>query len=338
MGVPDGSSYSSSKCCGVLLDSSVVYDVEVSECCDSEVEKKVCDVEGQTSLEPLEISIAFCRTAERKMFKIGKSEQKNDMSSFCMSFLEPSDVEGRVEFRASSLVTILLFGWDSLIVNCIQSKYTYFFVLFPPADPDFVFFNDALHLTYLYYSIVLLAMCDSDYQFTYINVGSCGTDSDSTIFKGSTLFTKINNEDIMLPPPKPLPNTTEPLPYMIIGDSAFGISNKVLRPYALTDLTTKKKIFNYRMSRARRPMNTSLPNTIKIVKACCILHNYIRKRDGYRVEDTLTVVGFQELNMNGNITRSGDMIRDKFANYFVSPSGSVPWQDTLIICFMINKP
>jgi len=103
-----------------------------------------------------------------------------------------------------------------------------------------------------YYSIVLLAMCDSDYQFTYINAGSCGTDSDSTVFKGSTLFKKINNGDIMLPSPKPLSNATEPLPYMIIGDSAFGISNKVLRPYARSNLTTKKKIFNYRMSRARR--------------------------------------------------------------------------------------
>lgn len=62
------------------------------------------------------------------------------------------------------------------------------------------------------------------------------------------------------------------------------------------------------------------------------MHNYIRERDGYRVEDTLTVEGFQELNlnMNCNITRSGDMIRDKFANYFVSPSGSVPWQDAII--------
>lgn len=156
----------------------------------------------------------------------------------------------------------------------------------------------------------------------------------------------------MLPPPKPLPNTSEPLPFVIIGDSAFGISNKVLRPYARSNLTKKKKIFNYRISRARRyiestfgimsnkfkifhrPMNTSLPNTITIVKACCVLHNFIRERDGYRVEDTLTVEGFQELqlnvNNNYNIVRTGDMIRDKFANYFVSPDGSVSWQDASI--------
>lgn len=76
-------------------------------------------------------------------------------------------------------------------------------------------------------------------------------------------------------------------------------------------------------------MNTALPNTITIVKACCVLHNFIRERDGYRVED---VEGFQELqlNANNNIVRTGDMIRDKFANYFVSPDGSVSWQDASI--------
>ncbi|XP_022818170.1 protein ALP1-like [Spodoptera litura] len=200
-----------------------------------------------------------------------------------------------------------------------------------------------------FYSIVLLAMCDCDYRYTYINVGAYGTDSDSNIFRRSSLFTKLHNGEIILPPPKPLPHTTEPLPYMIIGDAAFGISNKILRPYARSNLTHKKKIFNYRLSRARRyiestfgimsnkfkifhrPMNTSLPNTIAIIKACCLLHNYIRERDGYRIQDTLTVLGFdQSLNTNSNNSRSGDTIRDKFSNYFVSPAGSVPWQDTCI--------
>lgn len=92
-----------------------------------------------------------------------------------------------------------------------------------------------------YYSIVLLAMCDSDYKLTYINVGACGTDSDSNIFKGSSLFRQLNNGEILLPTSKPLPNTTEPLPYVIVGDAAFGISQKVLRPYARTNLTHKKK-------------------------------------------------------------------------------------------------
>lgn len=43
-----------------------------------------------------------------------------------------------------------------------------------------------------------------------------------------SLFTKLQNGEIILPLPKPLPRTTEPLPYMIISDAAIGIENKIL--------------------------------------------------------------------------------------------------------------
>lgn len=81
-----------------------------------------------------------------------------------------------------------------------------------------------------FFSVVLLAVCDCDYRFTYINVGSCGTDSDSSIFRHSNLFLKLQNEEMCFSLPKPLPNTTKPLPYVIVGDAAFGISKHVLRP------------------------------------------------------------------------------------------------------------
>lgn len=41
-----------------------------------------------------------------------------------------------------------------------------------------------------YFSIVLLAICDSNYCFTYINVGSYGKASDSKIFKNSYFLQK----------------------------------------------------------------------------------------------------------------------------------------------------
>ncbi|XP_071050721.1 uncharacterized protein [Onthophagus taurus] len=187
-------------------------------------------------------------------------------------------------------------------VGCIDGKHVR---IIRPEHSGSLFANYKKH-----YSIVLLAMCDADYRFTYINVGSCGTDSDSSIFKNTTLYTKLHNGEIILPPPTPLPNTT-----------AFGISNKILRPYVRSNMTCKKKVFNYRLSRARiyiestfgimtnkfrifhRPMNTSVPNTIKIVKACCVLHNFVRERDGYREEDTYTIDGLQDLNINRNQVR-----------------------------------
>lgn len=44
------------------------------------------------------------------------------------------------------------------------------------------------HYNYKYYfSIVLLAVVDSDYRFIYVDVGSFGKDSNSTIFLNSSL-------------------------------------------------------------------------------------------------------------------------------------------------------
>lgn len=203
-----------------------------------------------------------------------------------------------------------------------------------------------------YFSIVLLAMCDANYCFTYINVGSCGTNSDSQVFKDSNLFSKLIRNEVELPHPRPLDTNETTIPYMIVGDAAFGISRHVLRPYARNNMTHKKKIFNYRLSRARRyiestfgimsnkfevfhrPLRTSLYNSIIIVKACCVLHNYIRTRDGYNINDSMTIVGLEDAptnrTLNRSLNRSGDNLREIFANYFISPEGSVAWQDQYI--------
>ena len=41
------------------------------------------------------------------------------------------------------------------------------------------------------FSVVLVAVADTNYRFVYTDIGSCGDDSDSTIFKRSALWTSI---------------------------------------------------------------------------------------------------------------------------------------------------
>lgn len=198
-----------------------------------------------------------------------------------------------------------------------------------------------------FYSIVLLAMCDADYCFTYVNIGTCGKNSDSTIFQNSALYRSLEQNTLNIPGPKPLPGTNTTVEHVIVGDGAFGISNKILKPYARSNMTHKKKIFNYRLSRSRRyiestfgimsnkfrvfhtPINVSFDVTKNIVKACCVLHNFIRIRDGYRIEDTLTIEGMVDLPTVPT-NRSGHALREHFAEYFVSPIGNVSWQDSCI--------
>nr|CAH7767053.1 unnamed protein product [Callosobruchus chinensis] len=91
-----------------------------------------------------------------------------------------------------------------------------------------------------YFSVVLLAVCDSNYKFLYIDVGSFGKESDSTVLN----FEKVSDNLI-------------PLPYVFIGDEAFGISKNLMRAYPGSNLTVPKRIFNYRLCRARRYVECS---------------------------------------------------------------------------------
>lgn len=195
-----------------------------------------------------------------------------------------------------------------------------------------------------YFSIVLMAVVDADYCFITIDVGAYGKDSDSTIFKECPFGKKLYSEQLNLPAPTCLPNTNNsPQPYVIIGDEAFGLHRNLLRPYPGEGLTLKRKIFNYHLSRARRYVECAFgilankwrvlhsailvePNFADdVVKACCILHNYVRRRDGYKFEDSLSnnLEDFQ--NRNSGARQQGIEIREYFSEYFMN-SGSVPFQ------------
>ncbi|CAK1592530.1 unnamed protein product [Parnassius mnemosyne] len=196
-----------------------------------------------------------------------------------------------------------------------------------------------------FFSVILLAICDSDYKFIHIDVGSYGKDCDSTIFTNSTFYQKLMNNDLQIPEPKPISSTNPiPVPFVIVGDEAFGQTDKIMRPFGGSNLTTKKKIFNYRLSRARRhieclfgilankwqifhrPINVNLDLVSCIIKTCCALHNYVRERDGYKFEDTLSIPGFEEVpNGFQRATRRGASYRDVFADYFTT-EGQLSWQ------------
>lgn len=56
---------------------------------------------------------------------------------------------------------------------------------------------------------------------------------------------------------------------------------------------------------------------------------FVKERDGFTFEDTLTVTGFQDCATGRQNHRGGLQatdVRQKFAEYFMSDQGSVPWQ------------
>lgn len=146
----------------------------------------------------------------------------------------------------------------------------------------------------------MLAICDANYCFTYIDVGAYGKFSDSTVLKSGPFMKKLEENTLNIPSGKSLPGTNKTImPYIIVGDEAFPLTKQLKRPYARKNLNYKKKIFNYRLTRARRyieclfgilstkwrifhrPLNVKVGFAVTIVKACCILHNLVRLRDGF---------------------------------------------------------
>ena len=149
-----------------------------------------------------------------------------------------------------------------------------------------------------FYSTNLLALVDSNYRFIYVDVGEYGSNTDGNVFKFSRFGSRFMEYKLDVPGLKRLPNFQQegPLPHIIVGDEAFPLLHNVMRPYpGKTEgtLTREEAVFNYRLSRARmvvenafgilaqrwrifsRKIPLSTKNVDKVVKAACVLHNYL---------------------------------------------------------------
>jgi hypothetical protein len=98
------------------------------------------------------------------------------------------------------------------------------------------------------------AWVDADYKFIFVDIGSYGSSSDATIFRNSNMGKKLENKELNIPTASPLPNDVNgtPMPFVVVGDEAFGLFKHVLRPFPKRNLSIQKKVFNYRHTRARR--------------------------------------------------------------------------------------
>ncbi|RXN13449.1 nuclease HARBI1 [Labeo rohita] len=83
------------------------------------------------------------------------------------------------------------------------------------------------------FSIVLLALVDADYRFTYIQVGDFGRASDGGVYGSSRLGRGMEAKTLNVPEDSPLPGSgvQGPMPYVIVGDAAFPLKTYLMRPF-----------------------------------------------------------------------------------------------------------
>ena len=215
-----------------------------------------------------------------------------------------------------------------------------------------------------YFSQVLLAVADSQACFIWVDVGDYGRNSDAGVFTHSSFGGALHGNLLNIPTSSDVIRETgaTSLPYVFVGDEAFPLKPQLMRPYPRRSLDKEKRVFNYRLTRARKtvemafgilaskfrvfqsPINLS-PNTIPhVVRAACVLHDYIRKREGVLFLNTgepsaegshptdSALWSQDELNTTTTTNRSSVealAVREKFKNYF-NNSGKLEWQDSYL--------
>ena len=169
-------------------------------------------------------------------------------------------------------------------LGCIDGKHV---AVQAPKNSGSLFFNYKK-----YFSMVLLAVSDAQYGFTLVDVGAYGKQSDANVFARSAFGKMLKQSDskLQIPAKRVLPNTSGPeMPHAFVGDEAFPLLPNLMRPFPETSLSHQQRIFNYRLSRARkvveytfgimvsrfrclrRPLLLDPNNAEKVIKAIAVL-------------------------------------------------------------------
>lgn len=212
-----------------------------------------------------------------------------------------------------------------------------------------------------------MAVADSEYKFSYIDVGAYGSEGDATVFMNSEFGRSIVQNTIDLP--EDIRFGSVNMPFVFVADDAFPLTDRIMKPFSPPRggrLTDAEKIFNYRLSRARRcvenafgiltakficlgrPLLCSPARAQKIVSACCVLHNYFLKNlknsycpphfADYYDEHGQLVEGNWRRNVSDmthldraplrhwRLNERSKNIRKIFETFVNSPEGSLEWQ------------
>lgn len=204
------------------------------------------------------------------------------------------------------------------------------------------------------FSIVFLPICDANGKYLMFDIGAPGRRSDGGVFRSCEIGKRFFAGQMNLPSPAKISENGPVLPYFIVGDEGFPLTEFLMRPYSrYGTLGMRQKVFNYRLSRARRivecsfgilvqrfrifrrPIIAKVETVISVVKAAACLHNFIIEKQPLDLSDaaltelqeTSTSEGLIENDEENHdlIVANAIDIRKKLAHYFYY-EGSVPWQ------------
>lgn len=201
-----------------------------------------------------------------------------------------------------------------------------------------------------FHSIILMACANANYEFIWCEVGTNGKVSDGGAIRNTDFYNSLIGDKLDIPEAEHVNGNLFALPYVFVGDEAFSLRPDFMKPFSVKTLNNERRVFNYRLSRARRVvenafgilanrfriLHTSINIDLKkieiIVLTCCILHNFLRKNSkSYVTEEELADSAFENtltpLEITSrNSSTNAKVVRDMYVEYF-NGVGAVEWQN-----------
>lgn len=212
-----------------------------------------------------------------------------------------------------------------------------------------------------------MAIANANYEIIYCNVGTNGRVSDGGVINNTTFLKKLVNTELNIPQPNKLSTSNRVLEYVFVSDEAFAMRPDLIKPYCRDSLNIQRRIFNYRLSRARRvvenvfgilanrfrifhtAINLQIEKIEIVVLACCVLHNFLRRNsphnytppgslDSEDILNNIEHIGERcdptqliqlQRGTRGHLLTSAKNVRENFTQYF-NEEGAVPWQNDMI--------
>ena len=258
------------------------------------------------------------------------------------------------DFQESQYICFLICRWQlPHCLGAIDGKHVR--ILHPPkTGSDYYNYKG-------YFTVVLMAVVGSNYEFLFSDVGCQGRISDGGVLRNTLFYQALEMGKLNIPQSKALPvDDSEEwrpvIPYFFVGDDAFSLTRHLMKPYPNRGQTEEQRIFNYRLSRARRVsenafgllasrfrvfhsmFNVRPESAISIVHATLVLHNFLLKqcpRYMTSVDDAVDELhlpsNLENLTIPGcNHPKHATEIRDTLSEYLNGP-GMVPWQWKLLL-------
>lgn len=231
--------------------------------------------------------------------------------------------------------------------NCLGAVDGKHIRIIPPAGSGSAFWNYK-H----FHSLVLIACANSNYEFIWCEIGTNGRISDGGVLKNTEFYEKLVLNELNIPPPQRCTNSTDPLPFVFVGDEAFSLRHDFMKPFSQKTLNNERRVFNYRLSRARRiienvfgilanrfrifhsAINLKLHRIEIVTLCCCVLHNFLRKtcfryfnEDDIEEEQSHFENSLVSLENNPRNTNArAKLVREMYVEYF-NGDGAVHWQN-----------